>query len=64
MTQMLRSLQIPVALAPAILVDDIRERDTADWPKSTHWIVDRQQGTGVDTGRQAECGLSSLLDSQ
>jgi hypothetical protein len=36
------SLQIPVRLAPSIFVDDIGDRDTADWPEPSHWVADRQ----------------------
>ena len=43
------SLQIQVRFTPSILVDDIGERDTADWPEPTHRVADRQQGIGVDT---------------
>src|SRR5271166_427550 len=38
------SLQIPVRLAPPIFVDDIGQRDTANWPEPAHGIADRQQG--------------------
>ena len=33
----------------------------ADRPKPSHRVADRQQGIGVVTGRQAECGLRFLL---
>src|SRR5437868_13767836 len=37
------SYLISVRLAPSIFVDDIGQRDTADWPKPTHRIADRQR---------------------
>ena len=55
-------LQIPARLTPPILVDDIGERNTADRPKPSYRVADRQQGIGVDAGRQAECGLRFLLN--
>jgi hypothetical protein len=60
----LPSLQIPVSLAPSIFVDNISERNTADWPEPAHWVADRQQGIGVDAGRQSERGLGFLLEIQ
>jgi len=57
-------LQIPVRLAPSVFVDDIDQRDTADWPEPAHRVADRQQSIGVDIGWQAECGLSFLLELQ
>src|SRR5271165_2979472 len=62
--RVLRVLQIRVRLAPLISVNDIRKRDTADWPEPTHWVADRQQGIRVDSGRQSECGLRFLLELQ
>ena len=58
------SLQIPVRLTPPILVNDIGEGYTADWPKPPHRISDRQQGIGVRAGRQSERGLCLLLELQ
>jgi hypothetical protein len=34
--------QIPVRLAPPIFVDDIGQRNTADWPEPAQRIPDRQ----------------------
>ena len=58
------SLQIPVRLAPPVFIDDIGERYTADWPEPAHGIADRQQGIGVDAGRETERGLGFLLEIQ
>jgi hypothetical protein len=57
-----RSLEIPIRPTPSILMDDISQRDTADWPEPAHRVADRQQGIGVDTGRQPERGLRLLLE--
>jgi hypothetical protein len=53
-----------VALAPLILVDDIGERNTADWPEPAHWVADRQQCMRVDAGRQSKSGLGFFLELQ
>ena len=58
------SLQISARLTPPIFVDDIGERYTANRPKPSHRVADRQQGIGMDAGRQAECGLRFLLKLQ
>ena len=57
-----KSLQIPVRLAPSVLVDDIGQRNTANWTEPSHVVADRQQRIGVDAGRQSECGLRFLLE--
>jgi hypothetical protein len=56
-------LQIPVSLSPPIFIDHIDERNMTDRPKPSHRVADRQQGIGVDTGRQAEHGFSFLLNA-
>jgi hypothetical protein len=58
------SLQIPVRLAPPIFIDDIGQRNAADWPKPSHGVPDGQQGIGVDARRQPECGLRCFLELQ
>ena len=40
-TQSFRLLQITVSQSPPIFIDDIGERDTADWPEPTHGISER-----------------------
>ncbi len=55
-------LQIAISLSPSIFVDDIGQRDTADWPEPAHRIPDWQDGIGMRAGRQAECGLRFLLE--
>ena len=60
----LGSLQIAIRLTPSIFVDDIGERHTANWPKLSHRIADRQQSIGVDVRRQPECNLRFLLELQ
>src|SRR5712671_1431003 len=45
-----------------VFVDDIGERNTADWPEPAHEIADRQQGIRMDAGRQSESGLRFPLD--
>ena len=57
MPAVLGLLEITASLAPPILVDDIGERDTADWPEPALGVADRQQGIGVDVRRQPERGL-------
>ncbi len=47
-----------------ILVDDIREGNTTDWPEPAHRVADRQQGIRMHAGRQAESGLRLLLEIQ
>jgi hypothetical protein len=55
-------LQIPRRLTPPISVDDIGERNTANWPKSAHGIPDRQQCIRAHAGWQPECGLRFFLN--
>ncbi len=38
-------LEIVGRLAPAILIDDIGEGNTADWPEPAYGVADRQQGS-------------------
>jgi hypothetical protein len=40
-------LEIVGRLAPAILIDDIGEGNTADWPEPAYGVADRQQGVGM-----------------
>jgi len=42
-------LEIVGRLAPAILIDDIGEGNTADWPEPAYGVADRQQGVGSST---------------
>ena len=57
-----RSLQIAVSLSPPVFVNDIGERDTANWPKPAHGVADRQQSIGMDAGRQAQSRFRFLLE--
>jgi len=57
-------LEIVGRLAPAILIDDIGEGNTADWPEPAYGVADRQQGVGMHVRRQPECGLHFLLEVQ
>ena len=57
-------LEIAGRLAPAILIDDIGEGNTADWAEPAYGVADRQQGVGMHVGRQPECGLHFLLEVQ
>ena len=57
-------LQITARLTPSVFVDDIGERNTADWPEPAHRIADRQQGIRMDAGRQPERGLRFFLELQ
>jgi hypothetical protein len=59
-----KSLQIPRKLAPAIFVDDIGERYTANRPEPTYGVPDRQQSIRMDAGWQAGCGLRFFLELQ
>src|ERR1700719_671291 len=58
------SLQIPIRLAPSIFKDDIGQRDTADRPKPTLGVADRQQGIGMDIRRKSKCRLRFFLELQ
>jgi hypothetical protein len=58
----LAPLQIPVRLAPPVLINDISERDTANWPEPPNWVPNRQQGIGVHIGRQPERSFHFLLE--
>ena len=57
-------LQIPVRLAPLVFIDDIGQRDTADWPEPAHWVAYRYQGIRVNAGRQAEGSFGFVLELQ
>jgi hypothetical protein len=51
-------------LAPPVLIDDIGQRNAADWPKPAHRVANRQQGIRVDAGRQTERGLRFRFELQ
>src|SRR5262249_4858558 len=51
-------------LAPALAIDDIGERAAAERPEFAHGVDDRENGVGVDAGRQPERGLGLLLVEQ
>src|SRR5215472_10964122 len=59
-----RPLQTPVSLTPPVFIDDIGERDTANWPELPHRVADWQQSIGMDVRRQSECRLRFLLELQ
>jgi hypothetical protein len=40
-----------------VFIDDISERDTANWTEPAHGVPNRQQRIGVDAGREAKRGL-------
>ena len=54
----------PERLAPAILVNDIGQRDPANRPEPSHRIADRQQGIRMDTGWKAQSGFRFVLELQ
>jgi len=58
------SLKIAISLTPLVFINDIGQRDAADWPEPAHGVADRQQGIGMDAERKAECGLRFFLELQ
>jgi hypothetical protein len=52
------SLQIPVGLAPPILVDNLGQRDTADWPKLAHGVTDRRPRQPPEMSQLEKAGSS------
>ena len=52
-------LQITASLTPPVLIDDIGQRNAADWPKPSHGVPDGQEGIRVDARRQAERSSTS-----
>jgi hypothetical protein len=57
-----KSPQVPVRLALSVFVDDIGQRNTANWPEPAPGIADRQEGIRVHAGRQLKIGLRFFLD--
>jgi hypothetical protein len=51
-------------VAPSVFVDDIGQRNTANWTEPAHRESDRQQGIGMDARRQPERGLGFLVEVQ
>src|SRR5258708_29594932 len=52
-----------IELAPPVEIDDVGERPTADRPEAPHRIADRQDGVGVEAGRDAHRSIDFLLVS-
>src|SRR5258708_5598660 len=50
-----------IGLAPPVEIDDVGERPAADRPEAPHRIADRQDGVGVEPGRDAHRGVDLLL---
>jgi len=59
-----RNEQIPMTLAPTILIGDIGERNTANRPEPAYKVADQQQGLGMHAGRKAQSGLRFFLELQ
>jgi hypothetical protein len=53
-------LGIPIRLTPSVFIDDISERNTADWPKTAHWVADRYQGIEWTPGGKPSAASASF----
>ena len=57
-------LQTPRRLAPPIVENDIRQRNTANWTELAHLVAERQYRIRMGVRRQTESGLRFLLELQ
>src|SRR6516164_11671548 len=50
-----------IGLAPPVEIDNVGERPAADWPEPAHRVAERQDGVGVEAGRDAHRGVDLFL---
>ena len=57
-----RNEQIPMTLAPTILIGDIGERNTANRPERFHGVADRKHGIRMHAGAEGQSGFRFPLE--